>query len=307
MSIQDKEIEIVDVNYNYEFINERECKKITKVIINVPPSIDKYTHSINSMMYDLKVTDNKGVELPIVDNEKPKRGYHSNTIDENIKLKNSSNIAETQVKSITILLFPSSNLSEHGCENFEIHISYTLFNNSQFKGLFKDSIEYKEFLNGNGFNFITEIKVPQHYNIDLKTINMNLLESGHINNKTIPFKFVLKDSKHVIIESTQQSKTEVTVLTWKIIINKINLNWIRFGFSSWFFIIIFIPLVTFFRPPSVTSIVGILGGLLASLLAIRLRNIFEISLVERWNNIYIWMLVLIIVESSFILFLRFSL
>lgn len=307
MSIQGKEIEIVDVNYSYEFINERECKKITKVIINVPPDIDKYTHSINSMMYDLKVTDNKGVELPIVDNEKPKRGYHSNTIDENIKLKNSSNIAETQVKSITILLFPSSNLSKHGSKNFEIYISYTLFNNAQFKGFFKDSIEYKEFLNGNGFNFITEIKVPQHYNIDLKTIHMYLLESGHINNKTIPFKFVLKDSKHVIIESTQQSKTEFTVLTWKIIINKINLNWIRFGFSSWFFIIIFIPLVTFFHLPSVTSIVGILGGLLASLLAIRLRNISEISLVERWNNIYIWMLVLIIIESTFMLFVRFSL
>jgi len=53
--------------------------------------------------------------------------------------------------------------------------------------------------------------------------------------------------------------------------------------------------------------VGALGGLLASLLAIRLRNIFEISLVERWNNIYIWMLVAIIIESSFIFFVRFSL
>jgi hypothetical protein len=57
----------------------------------------------------------------------------------------------------------------------------------------------------------------------------------------------------------------------------------------------------------VISIVGALGGLLASLLAIRLRNIFEISLVERWNNIYIWMLVAIIIESSFIFFVRFSL
>ena len=66
---------------------------------------------------------------------------------------------------------------------------------------------------GNGFNLITEIKVPQHYNIDLKTIKMNLLESGRIDNKNIPFKFVLKDSKHVIIESTQQSKTEFVVLT----------------------------------------------------------------------------------------------
>ena len=72
MRVQNKEIEIVDVNYNYEFINERECKKITKIIINVPPSIDRYTHGINSVMYDLKVTDNKGVELPIVDNEKPR-------------------------------------------------------------------------------------------------------------------------------------------------------------------------------------------------------------------------------------------
>jgi len=66
-------------------------------------------------------------------------------------------------------------------------------------------------------------------------------------------------------------------------------------------------LVTFLHPPSVTSIVGTLGGLIASLLAIRLRNIFEISLVERWNNIYIWMLVSIIIEAIFLFFIRFSL
>ena len=72
-------------------------------------------------------------------------------------------------------------------------------------------------------------------------------------------------------------------------------------------IITFIPLVTFLHLPSVMSIVGALGGLLASLLAIRLRNIPEISLVERWNNIYIWMLVGIIIESSFLFFVRFSL
>ena len=63
------------------------------------------------------------------------------------------------MKSITILLFPSNNLSEHGYENFEINISYTLFNNSHFKGFFKDSIEYKEFLIANGYNISTEIKV----------------------------------------------------------------------------------------------------------------------------------------------------
>jgi hypothetical protein len=304
--LQDREIEIVKVNYAYEFINERECKNITKITLNVPPNIDKYTHSINSTIYDLKVTDNKGVELPIVDNGKLKRGFQSNTDDEKIKLK-SSNITETQVKSITILLSSSSNLSEHGSENFEINISYTLFNNAHFNTFFKDSIEYKEFLIGKGFNSITEIKVPQQYNIDLKSIKINTSESEQINQKNIPFSFLLKDSRHVVIESTLQSKTEFVVLTWKIIINKINLNWIRFGFSSWLFVIIFIPLVTFLHPPSVASIVGILGGLLASLLAIRLRNISEISLVERWNNIYIWMLVLIIIESTFQLFVRFSL
>ena len=306
MILQDKEIEIVEVNYDYEFINERECKKITKITLNVPPQIDKYTHSINSTIYDLKVTDNKGVVLPIVDNGKPKRGFQFNIDDEKIKLK-SSNITETQVKSITILLSSSSNLSENGSENFEINISYTLFNNAHFNTFFKDSILYKEFLIGKGCNSITEIKVPQQYNIDLKSIKIKTSESEQINQKKIPFSFLLKDSKHVIFESVQHTKTEFVVLTWKIIINKINLNWIRFGFNSWLFVIIFIPLVTFLHPPSATSIVGILGGLLASLLAIRLRNISEISLVERWNNIYIWMLVLIIIESTFLLFVRSSL
>jgi len=88
----------------------------------------------------------------------------------------------------------------------------------------------------------------------------------------------------------------------KIITYKLNLNWIRFGFYSWS--LIFIPLISFLHLPSVTSIVGALGGLLASLLAIKLPNIFEISLVERWNNIYIWMLVVIIIESSFISLVR---
>jgi hypothetical protein len=308
MNVQVKEIEIINVNYIYEFISERECKTITKIIMNVPPTIDSYTHTINNMIYDLKVTDHKGVELTILDNEKIKRKYQSNDINENIKLSGRDNVPEkNQPKSITILLFPSDQHSERGYENFEINISYTLYNNSQFKGFFKDSIEYKEFLIGNVFNLITEIKVPQHYNIDLKTLKLNQLEPDNVNHKIIPINFILKDSTHVIIHSLQNSKTDFIILTWKIIINKINLNWIRFGFYSWSFIIIFIQLITFFHPPSVTSILGTLGGVLASLLAIRLKIIFEISLVERWNNIYIWMLVAIFIESGFLLFVRSSL
>jgi hypothetical protein len=305
LNIQVKEIEIINVNYIYEFISERECKTITKIIMNVPPNIDSYTHSINNMIYDLKVTDHKGVELTIVDNEKTKRKYQSNNINKNIKLSERDNVPEkNQPKSITILLFPSDQHSECGYENFEINISYTLYNNSQFKGFFKDSIEYKEFLIGNGSNLITEIKVPQHYDVDLKTLKLNTLDPTNVNNKIIPINFILKDSKHVIIQSTQNSKTDFTILMWKIIINKINLNWIRFGFYSWSFIIVFIPILTFFHQPSVTSILGTLGGLLASLLSIRLKIIFELSLVERWNNIYIWMLVSIFIESGFLFFVR---
>jgi hypothetical protein len=294
LNVQVKEIEIIDVNYIYEFISERECKTITKIIMNVPPNIDRYNHSINNMIYGLKVTDHKGVELTIVDNEK-------------IKLQGGDYVPENKSKSITVLLFPSNKHSERGYENFEINISYTLYNNSHFKGFFKDIIEYKELLIGNGCNLITQIKVPQHYNIDVKTLKMNSLESEQTHNKIVPFNFILKDSRHIIIQSTQNTKTDFIILMWKIIIHKINLNWIRFGFYSWSFIITFIPLVTFLHLPSVTSIVGALGGLLASLLAIRLRNISEISLVERWNNIYIWMLVAIIIESSFLFFIRFSL
>ena len=304
--MQGKEIEIIDVNYTYEFINERECKTITKIIMNVPPTIDRYNHSVNNRIYDLKVTDSKGVQLTIVDNENFKRKYQYNE-NENMKLQQGDDLPENQLKSITVLLFPSDQHSERAYENFEINISYTLYNNSQFNGFFKDSIQYKEFLFGNGCNLITDIKVPQHYNIDLKTVKMKLSESDHTHNKIIPFKFILKDSKHIIIQSTQNTNTDFIILMWKIIIHKLNLNWIRFGFYSWAFIIIFVPLVAFLHLPSEISIVGILGGLLASLLAIRLRNIFEMSLVERWNNIYIWMLVAIIIESSFLLFVRFSL
>lgn len=304
MNVQDKKIEIKDINYIYEFINERECKKTTKIIMKVPPNIDKYTHNINDMIYDLKVTDNKGVELPIGNGESKKILSQFNNANRNIKLQKDREEVQTQSQSITILLFPSNQLSERGNDNFEITISYTIFNNSQFRGFFKDSIEYKDLLMENKLNLITEIKVPQPYNIDVKTLKINSLESGHINNKIIPFQFILQDPRHVIIQSIHHSKTEFIILTWKIIINKINLNWIRFGFYSWAFIITFIPLVTFFHPPSVTSVVGTIGGLLATLLAIRLRNILEISLVERWNNIYIEMLVLIIIEAIFLFFIR---
>ena len=308
MNVQVKEIEIINVNYIYEFISERECKTITKIIMNVLPNIDRYNHSIKNRIYGLKVTDHKDVALTIVDNEKTTRNFQSNYINENIKPQRKDSVPEkNQPKSITILLFPSDQHSEPGYENFEINISYTIYNNSQFKGFFKDSIEYKEFLIGNGFNLITEIKVPEHYNIDVKTLKLNTFESDHIHNKIIPINFILKDSKHVIIQSTQNRKTDFIILMWEIIINKINLNWIRFGFYSWSFIITFIPLVTFFHPPSLTSIVGTLGALLASLLSIRLKIIFEISLAERWNNIFIWMLVSVFIESGFLLFIRSSL
>ena len=59
MNVQVKEIEIINVNYIYEFISERECKTITKIIMNVLPNIDRYNHSIKNRIYGLKVTDQK--------------------------------------------------------------------------------------------------------------------------------------------------------------------------------------------------------------------------------------------------------
>jgi hypothetical protein len=92
LNVQVKEIEIINVNYIYEFISERECKTIIKIIMNVPPNIDRYNHRINNMIYDLKVTDHKGVALTIVDNEKTKRNFQSNKdINENIKLQRRDN------------------------------------------------------------------------------------------------------------------------------------------------------------------------------------------------------------------------
>ena len=212
LNVQLKEIEIIDVNYIYEFTSERECKTITKIIMNVPPNIDRYNHSINNIVYGLKVTDHKGVELAIVDNEK---------IFFFFKLQRGDYVPENKPKSITVLLFPSDQHSEGGYENFEINISYTLYNNSQFNGFFKDSIEYKEFLIGNGCNLITQIKVPQHYNIDIKTLKMNSLESEQTHNKIVPFNFILKDSRHIIIQLRQNTKIDFIILMWKIIIHKI--------------------------------------------------------------------------------------
>ena len=90
-----------------------------------------------------------------MNNEKTKRNFQSNEdINENIKLqRRDSEPAKNQPEAIIILLFPSDQHSEGGYENFEINISYNVYNNSQFKGFFKDSIEYKEFLIGNGFRF----------------------------------------------------------------------------------------------------------------------------------------------------------
>ena len=86
MNVQDQEIEIVDINYIYEFINERECKKITKIMMNVPSHVEKYTHIMNDMIHDLRITYKKGNELPVVDNKKPKEQYYqSNDVNENVK------------------------------------------------------------------------------------------------------------------------------------------------------------------------------------------------------------------------------
>ena len=81
--------------------------------MNVPPNIDRYNLSINNMIYGLKVTDHKGVELTIVDNQKTKRKYQSNNINENIKLQRGDDVPENKPKSITVLLFPSDQHSEH--------------------------------------------------------------------------------------------------------------------------------------------------------------------------------------------------
>lgn len=105
------------------------------------------------MIFDIKVTDRKAAKLIIIGNEKTKNKYQFNDTVENIKLQGIRD-EETQLKTITIFLFASEELSRHGYQNLERNICYMLFNNFQFKGFFEDSIQYKELLIGNGFNLI---------------------------------------------------------------------------------------------------------------------------------------------------------
>ena len=47
---------------------------------------------MKEMIYDSRITDKKGNELPVVDNKKPKeQNYQSNDINENIKLQKEGN------------------------------------------------------------------------------------------------------------------------------------------------------------------------------------------------------------------------
>ncbi len=77
------------------------------------------------MMFDMKVTDDEADKLIIIDNEKPKRKYQSNDVIENIKSQGNRGF-ETQLESITILLFPSEQLSEQGYQNFKGNLFCTL-------------------------------------------------------------------------------------------------------------------------------------------------------------------------------------
>lgn len=108
MNVQDKKIEITNRNYIYEFINERECKKTTKIIMKVPPNIDKYTHNINDMIYDLKVTDNKGIELPLVGNGESKKVLSQfNDTNRNIKLQKDRDEVQTQFQTKFVSMWVS--------------------------------------------------------------------------------------------------------------------------------------------------------------------------------------------------------
>ena len=110
------------------------------------------------MIFDFKVSDRKAGKLIIIGNEKTKRKYQFNDTIENIKLQ-SIRDAETQLKTITILLFASEQISRHGYQNLEIikilkEISAICFSIIFNLRDFSDSIQYKELLIGNGFNLI---------------------------------------------------------------------------------------------------------------------------------------------------------
>jgi hypothetical protein len=68
LNLYEKEIEIIDVNYSYKFISERESKSRPKIIINVSLNVDRYNYSINNMMFDMKVTEDEAGKLIIIDN-----------------------------------------------------------------------------------------------------------------------------------------------------------------------------------------------------------------------------------------------
>ena len=309
MSVIQQDIEVMEENYAYEFINERECKTTIRLILHAPSKVDRYNYIINGIINNLKVHDNKGLELQLIFNEQPKNIDNFYDYNKNINLKTNLHInnISNNLNSITILLASDDELSQNEYKNFEIIITYILFNNSNFSGFFSDSIDYHHLLIGERNTLTLDIKVPQQYGIDIKTLNLISFESDSSNNENIPFEFILKDTRHLFIKSLQNNKISFTIIKWKIVIHKINLNWIRFGFCSGSFIIAFIPIISFFHPPSLTSIVGTFAGLLGILLAIRLRNIFEISLVEKWNTVYILMLVSIIIEAIFTFFIKLSL
>ncbi|HJS63697.1 MAG TPA: hypothetical protein VJ767_02430 [Nitrososphaeraceae archaeon] len=68
LNLYEKEIEIIDVNYSYKFISERESKSTSKIIVNVSPNVDRYNYSINNMMFGIKVTEDEAGKLIIIDN-----------------------------------------------------------------------------------------------------------------------------------------------------------------------------------------------------------------------------------------------
>lgn len=76
--------------------------------MKVPPNIDKYTHNINDMIYDLKVTDNKGIELPLVGNGESKKVLSQfNDTNRNIKLQKDRDEVQTQFQTKFVSMWVS--------------------------------------------------------------------------------------------------------------------------------------------------------------------------------------------------------
>jgi hypothetical protein len=314
MSEQQDSIRILRETSTFSHISSTKLEVSLKLLLLVPPKQKVYTHFTDGYLTEVKVTDQQGRRLVMI----PRKEFGQD-FTENIRteLRRRLNIADNNrvqsdalEKMLPLPILLADLVGEEIVTYVEIDICYSITHIDK-RGYFSQYIVFRHHYFGKDPTIYLTISVPDKYEFQSEKFsiqNMPIEElstrSDH-STKTKVFHRKISEGKqgiHTRIEERDRpSPPNAAVVRWEIGAPSIIRWWARLGGSLGILSLIFAPYLFFYVSECAFSFIAtFLGGIIALMIGLNVFLFHDIELMERWNKLYILVIIAIIAMLGFL-------